>query len=512
MNGNIIGIFHDVAGRCPEKLAIVQGDRALTYGDLRHDVLRIASYLRDRGVGPGSRVLLFVPMSIDLYMLLLAIFHLGATAIFIDAWADRKRLAAACRTARPTAFIGTGRAQLLRLISPEIRAIPLKLRANPAAWHATGAAPDPAAVDPDAPALVTFTTGSTGAPKGAKRSHRFLTAQHRALVESLRPAADDVDMPVLPIFALSNLAAGITTVLPPVDPRSVEKFDPEAVVREIRRRNVTTSSGSPAFYGRLAGHCLEHGMELRGLRRIFLGGAPVFPELATKLLEAFPATIVTIVYGSTEAEPISTLPAVELVRRQEPTGSGLPVGRPVPSVEAAILPITDGPIELHDGETVAALALPAGEAGEICVAGEHVLREYYGGEDQLRATKIRAGGRLWHRTGDAGYLDEAGELVLLGRVRQSFEHEGRRIFPFPVEAFLQQLDGIAIGTIFRAGEKLVVVVEPEPGVHVEPHILCEKLREAAIPFDSIRILDALPRDPRHHSKIDYERLKNDISV
>lgn len=510
MNGNIIEIFPEVAAAYPGKPAIIQNDRSVSYQQMWDDVVRMAAYLRERGLGPGSRVLVFVPMSIELYQILLAIFHVGAVAVFIDAWSDRKRLAAACRAAAPDGFIGTTRAQLLRLLSSDIRRIPVKLRSNVATWRpkrAASSAP-PAVVDADEPALITFTTGSTGTPKGAKRTHRFLVAQHRALERNFHPEAGDVDMPVLPIFVLSNLAAGSTTVLPPVDPRQVERFDPDAVVETIRQWKVSTTTGSPAFYQKLARHLLERKVQVPELRKIFLGGAPVFPPLARLLLEAFPGTEVTIVYGSTEAEPISLLPAGELLRGgHDSLEQGLLVGRPVAEADVAIIPIIDAPIELPSGTTLAELRLPDGEPGEICVAGEHVLREYHGGEEAIRRNKIRDGERLWHRTGDAGYLDPEGNLLLLGRARQSFEHGGRRVFPFPVEAHLQNLPGVATGTILKIGAALVVVVEPAEGTKLDAASIERDLAGAGIPFDTLRILEAIPRDPRHHSKIDYDRLR-----
>ncbi len=509
MSGNIIEIFPEVARRHPRKPAIVQGERSVSYETMHADVGRVAGYLRERGIGHGSRVLIFVPMSIELYEILLGIFHLGAVAVFIDAWSDRKRLAAACRAASPDAFIGTTRAQLLRLLSPEIRAIPVKLRSNVGAWHPKNSQPPPVAdVSPEEPALITFTTGSTGTPKGANRTHGFLLAQHRALVANLRPTPDDVDMPVLPIFVLSNLATGSTTVLPPVDPRHVEQFDPATVVEVMTQWKVTTTSGSPAFYEKLARYVQARAIPLPTLQRLFLGGAPIFPPLARLLVEAFPHTETTILYGSTEAEPISELSARELLRDENATVEhGLLVGHPVEQTDVALIPIVDAPIVLAPGETIGTIRLPPGEPGEICVAGDHVLREYHGDQEAMLRNKIRDGGRIWHRTGDAGYIDRDGRLFLLGRARQSFEHKGRRIFPFPIEARLHAMPEVATGTILKVGSKLVVVIELAKGERLNAGELEQMLAQGGIPFDAVRIIHAIPRDPRHHSKIDYDRLR-----
>src|SRR5690606_12400836 len=125
------------------------------------------------------RVLLFIPMSIDLYVALLGVMHAGATAVFVDAWADRRRLDAAVAAARPDLFVGPPKAHLLRLISPSVRRLSRTWMAGGPAFplrRDERAAIPPATADGDSPALVTFTTGSTGAPKAAARTHRFLWA------------------------------------------------------------------------------------------------------------------------------------------------------------------------------------------------------------------------------------------------------------------------------------------------------------------------------------------------
>ncbi|MEO5931436.1 MAG: AMP-binding protein, partial [Candidatus Kapaibacterium sp.] len=364
----------------------------------------------------------------------------------------------------------------------------------------------PTATAPDDPALVTMTTGSTGTPKGARRTHRFLVAQHDALVRSLGSSAEDIDMPLLPVFVLSNLALGATTVIPPVDPRNVESFDPSAVVDVIRRAGVTTTSGSPVFYDLLARYCVERNVALPTLRALALGGAPVFPPLAASLVAAFPNVEITIVYGSTEAEPISTITAGELLRDSALPRRGLPVGTPTPDIEVLILPIREELLAENRAE-LERLRLPAEEIGEICVAGEHVLKEYYGDPEVWRKNKIFVGDEVWHRTGDAGYLDAGGKLYLAGRVRQSFIHGGERIFVFPIEERLLEMEGVAAGTIIQLGERLVVVVEPAPGRKLTVAEIEMMMAKAGIPYDTVMSFRAIPRDPRHRSKIDYDRLR-----
>ena len=239
VNANLAARLAERAAAHPDRLALVAGRgfgrRAIRFAELDARVARAAAGLRERGVRPGERVLIFVPMSVELYVALLAVLRMGAVAVFVDAWADRRRLDAAVAAARPAAFLGTTRAHLLRLVSPAVRAIATHV------WvrrdFGAGEDGDPRAsvaeVDPAAAALVTFTTGSTGHPKAAARSHAFLWAQHRVLARHLGLRETDVDMPTLPVFVLHDLATGCTCVLPEFDPRRPADFDACAVLQQM---------------------------------------------------------------------------------------------------------------------------------------------------------------------------------------------------------------------------------------------------------------------------------------
>jgi olefin beta-lactone synthetase len=327
---------HNIAARLaerapahPDRPAIIQGTgrgrRVVTFGELADRVARTGARLRHLGFAPGDRALLFVPMSAELYVALLGVLHAGGTAVFLDAWAGRGRLESAVAAARPRAFIGTPRAHLLRLRSSSLRYVPLQLLAGPGPlaldrWR--GAVLPAAVVLPDDHALVTFTTGSTGRPRAAARSHAFLWAQHHVLARHLGLRDDDVDMPTLPVFVLNNLALGVTTVLPQFDPRRPADVEPAKVLRQVRAEGVTTTTGSPAFFRRLADHSAARG-ETIPVRSLFTGGAPVFPSHGPPL-EAAVDGEVTILYGSTEAEPIAGIGAAELAGLSEsPGGSGV---------------------------------------------------------------------------------------------------------------------------------------------------------------------------------------------
>jgi len=516
LNASIAARLAERAAVIPSRAAIIDGRRGtrLGFGALAEAVAALAAGLEARGLAAGDRVLLFVPMSSDLYVALLAVLHLGAVAVFVDAWAGRARLDAAIGAARPKAFIGTAQSHLLRIVSPALRGVPIALVAHSAGFplerllrrdHARPAAPLAA----DTPALVTFTTGSTGRPKAAARTHGFLWAQHEALARELAPREGDIDMPTLPVFVLNNLAAGVTSVLPDFDPRRPADIDPARVHAQMTREGVTTTSGSPAFYERLAEWCEARGERLR-VRALFTGGAPVLPPLARRLAAVTDGEV-HVVYGSTEAEPIASIEARPMEQAMvDGRSPGLCVGTPTSGLAVRLVRPHDGPIVLGAAGWDE-WDMPYGEVGEVLVSGAHVLTGYLDDPDSDRAQKVRDADRVWHRTGDGAWLDSEGRLWLMGRVRHRVRRAGMTWWGTDAEVRALRVSGVRHAAYLglpdeRLGERSVLCVETARRGMDED--MRRDLREALgeIPADELRSLE-IPRDPRHASKTDLERLK-----
>ena len=497
------------AARAPERAAIVHRGRSASYGELARRVRGRAAELRRRGIGEGDRVLVFVPMSIPLYEILLAVFAVRAAAVFVDAWAGARRIDRAAALAECKGFVGVPKAFLLLLASRALRRIPVKLLPSFAAKAPKEESPDgraPSRPKPgDSPALVTFTTGSTGEPKAALRTVGFLLEQLRVLRAEIRIGEGDVDLATLPVFVLANLACGATTLLPDFNPARPADFDPARVRAEAAALGVTTTAGSPAFYERLTEGLPPGAPAIPTLRRLHVGGAAVWPDFAARLRAAFPGADVRALYGSTEAEPIACIGADELAACADLSG-GLPAGAPSPHLRVAVIPIGTPPPdrELSAAEW-AALPLPEGEPGELCVAGPHVLKTYFRNDAALRENKIRVAGEVWHRTGDAARL-AGGRLFLLGRASRAFRGtDGAWRFPMLLEARLRAIPGIAAGTVLRLPDgRLAAAVEPDGAAPAAS--LPAAVAAAGIPHDLVRVLRRLPRDPRHRSKIDYGAL------
>ena len=225
MRMNLADILADAASKHPDRIAIRHRADSITYAGLARAAAARAARLRALGVVPGDRVLIFVPMSIALYEILLAVFAVGAVAVFVDAWADARRLDAAVSLADCKAFIGIPLSFMLMLKSRAMRRVPVKLlpsfgktalKRGDAPWVAHGC-------DPADPVDHLYHRQHRYA-QGRVRSHGFLLEQHHVLRDELEMTADDVDLATLPIFVLNNLGCGATTIIPDCDMRRADEF------------------------------------------------------------------------------------------------------------------------------------------------------------------------------------------------------------------------------------------------------------------------------------------------
>ena len=497
---NVTKLFITAAKKFPERQAIVEKDKAISYSELHKEVLATAAYFTKMGIKKRDRVLVFVPMSIDLYRIVLALFYIGATAVFLDEWVNKKRLELCCELANCKGFIGVRKARLFSFISKELRRIPIKLKISGREKQVTSQA----IVDYDSSALITFTTGSTGTPKAANRSHGFLREQFDALIDEIDPTYKDVDLPVLPIVLFVNLGVGCTSVIADFKMSKLDKMNTQNIVKQIIKNNVNRITSSPSFIHKLTEFAIDNKVKLNNIEKIFTGGGPVFPEEASLFEKAFPNSNSKIVYGSTEAEPISSISASELKKTQNNMNLGLPVGKVYSNTKLKIIPFTKDSIPNTTEFKLVELEKETGTMGEIIVAGNHVLKSYFNNPKAFDQNKIVTEETIWHRTGDCGYLED-GNLFLLGRCEQVIFYLGKIYSPFVIEHQLKQIEGIKKGTVLLLNKELTVVVETT--------LSKERVQKGLkiLEIENIIILKKIPRDPRHHTKIDYGKLKEQIS-
>lgn len=453
----------------PDAAALITPDGAtVSFAALARRSAARAATLHADGVGRGDVVLIAHGVSPALYETLLAVFRLGAVALFPEPAAGLAGVRHAVAAARPAAIVAPRRARLLRWLVPSLWRTPLS-----GAVAGRRTAPGMAELPGDAPALITFTSGSTGRPKGIVRSCDFLWLQHRLLEDLRQTKPDDIDLISLPVFVLSNLAAGATSVIPHGRLTRPATLDGARLCAQIAQHRVNRLIAPPAVCQRIVDAATA---PMPGLSAIFTGGGPVFPNLLHALARTAPQAQIHAVYGSTEAEPIAhqAYAAISVTDFETmATGGGLLAGRPIDAIELRIVD------------------------DEICVAGPHVNRGYLDAADDC-STKFDADGRRWHRTGDAGRLDDAGRLWLLGRV--SAAHGGR--YPFAYETAALSWPGVRQAALLACEDRLQLAVA---GERIDWHSVHERARElGGVEIVQVR---AIPMDVRHNSKVDYTRLR-----
>jgi acyl-CoA synthetase (AMP-forming)/AMP-acid ligase II len=356
-------------------------------------------------------------------------------------------------------------------------------------------------------AAILFTSGSTGAPKGVCYEHGMFEAQVRVIRSTYEIEPGEIDLPMLPIFALFNPALGMTTIVPEIDPRRPAAFDPAKIVQAIRQENVTNSFGSPTLWRKIGDHCRAHNLTLPSLRRVLCAGAAVPKTLWENARSFLPAGRLHSPYGATEALPVATISSDEI----EPTSTrGACVGRPAREMEIKIIDLVDGPIAtLQD-----ARELPRGTVGEIVVHGPVVTKTYDGLPESTALAKIAGAENaraIWHRMGDCGFFDLDGRLWFCGRKAERVETSSGTLHTEPCEQVFRQHPRAARCALIALGERgrqrPAIVVETRVRDSTEARTLARELRQLALAHEhtaDIKVFyfrEKFPVDVRHNAKI-----------
>lgn len=491
----------------------------LSFRDLDAEVDRWCARIAAAGVQRGDRTLVMVRQGLPLIASVFALFKLGAVPVVIDPGMGLRSFLRCVVRSQPRALLGIPFAQLLsRLAFPAFRsvivrvAVPSALTARcPGRIDVRAEPVSPAATHPNELAAVLFTSGSTGAPKGVCYTHGMFAAQ----VELIRRAYDiqpgEVDLPLLPVFALFNPALGMTTIVPEIDPRKPAAVDPARILQAIQQEGVTNSFGSPTLWRKLAEHAAAQAITLPTLRRVLCAGAPVPPALWEQSVRLLPNGRLHSPYGATEALPVSTIAADEVLRETAAAtldGAGTCVGRPLTGVRVRIVPLADGSVGAaaldHDCAT--------GEIGEILVSGANVTREYDALPEATRAAKVIVGteGTVWHRMGDCGYLDAVGRLWFCGRKAERVQTAQGSLFTEQIEPLMNGHPLVRRSALVGLGapgrQQPWLVVELATGVAPDAAALATlhahaRTHPRTVGLAGIVFHPRFPVDVRHNAKI-----------
>jgi HIP---CoA ligase len=485
-----------------EGLVDAEGDRRLTFADLAGAVDRAARALVALGVEAGDRVAVWAPNSAGWAIAALGALRAGAVLVTVNTRFKGGEAAHVISTAGArvlvtvTDFLDTDYVALLDGAGPPACLEHTVVLSGPVPAGAVGwadllaqgesvdtavTAARAAAVGPDDVSTIIFTSGTTGAPKGAMLRHGASVRAYDAWATEVGLRESDRYLIVNPFFHCFGLNAGILACLikgATIVPHPV--FDVPSVMRRVDDERITMLPGPPAVYQTILDHPDLDRFDLSSLRLAVTGAATVPVEMIRRMASELTFRTIVTGYGLTEATGIATM----CRHTDDPETIAHTAGRAIPGVEVAVVD--------DKGRAVA-----AGSPGEVVVRGYNLMAGYYGDPDATAAT-IDAEG--WLHTGDVGVLDERGYLRVTDRIKDMFTVGGFNAYPAEIENLLNEHPAVGQVAVVgvpdhRLGEVARAFVVPRDGATIDEAALIAWARERMANYKvprHVEVVDALP--------------------
>ena len=485
MHLNLGSILAGSADLYPERVALRQGERALRYAELDRAARGVATALRARGMAPGEAVALLIPNVAEFTIAYFGILYAGCTVVPLNVLLSAPEVEYHLKDSRARLLIAHPLFDAPARAGAQAAGVPVISSAGTGEnTLAELAAEDPQpALHPTVAtdtAVILYTSGTTGKPKGAELTHSNLFVNCAVVVPKLAPLRDDeVALAVLPLFhsfgqtCIQNamIAKGASFSLLP-------RFTPDDAFQIMERDAVTLFAGVPTMYFGLLNHKPERRFDLSKLRWCLAGGAPM-PVEVMRAFEAKFGVEILEGFGLSETSPVASF---NMKGRPRTPGS---IGYPVWGVEMAILDDEDRP-------------LPDGERGEICIRGHNVMKGYLGRPDATKEA-LRGG---WFHSGDIGIRDPDGSYRIVDRKKDMIIRGGFNVYPREVEEVLYAhpaiVEAAVIGVPHEShGEEVkAVVVSRDPSLEKDALIAWCKQRLAAYKYPRlVEFSESLPKGP-----------------
>lgn len=494
------------AMRFPQRAVLVDDDGSLSYAELADQVERIAAYLKnDAGVEAGDRVLIYLQNSREWIAAYYAVLRINAVVVPVNAMNKRAELAhylsdieaviAFCSDENHQELLATpAAAQLRRMIVVTRAGQDMALPDSPGTsvrsieMHRVLASfPErlaPLEHIPDALALVLYSSGSTGAPKGCMHTHRTLSASTVIVAHWMGLVPHSVQLVALPYFHITGMQnllnapiyGGGTLVL-------MKRWDREKAAELIARHRVSHWTAMPTMLIDFLSSPRLAEYDLSSVRRVGGGGAGM-PEAVGERLKALTGLDFLEGYGMSETAHVSGNPPAALKR------------------QCLGVPLFNSDLRIIDPDTL--VELPAGEVGEIVMSGPQIFVGYWRNEEATRAASLEIDGKRFVRSGDLGRRDEEGYFFIVDRLKRMVNASGYKVWPAEVEAMLHEHPAIAEACVIAAADpyrgetvKAVVVLrDPRANVQESDVIEWAKNRMAAYKYPRIvEFVTELPKSP-----------------
>ncbi len=484
MGTNLASIVTASAERDGGAAAVRLGDRALTYGELDDGSARVATLLRERGLKPGDRVGVMLPNVLEFPLAYYGVLRAGGVVVPMNVLLKRREIGF---------YLEDSGAKLLlawhgfvaEAADGAADAGTELIEVEPEAFAATLAGLEPTAemaeVEDTDTAVILYTSGTTGKPKGAELSHQNLLRNADVSARTNTTVGQgDVVLGALPLFHSFGQTVSLNaSVLVGATLTLVPKFDPGEALATMARDNVTHFYGVPTMYGALLHHPGREDFDTSSLRVCMTGGSSMPVEVLRGFEDAFD-TIVLEGYGLSETSPVASCNHPHMERKP---GS---IGTPIEGVEMRIVDENDAPV-------------PQGDVGEIVIRGHNIMKGYW---QRAEATEeaMRGG---WFHSGDMGREDEEGYFFVVDRKKDMIIRGGYNVYPREVEELLYEHPAIREAAVVGVphpewGEEVGAAVVLEPGAEAAPEEISAWVRERIAAYKYPRVvwfLDDLPKGP-----------------
>lgn len=481
--GNVVQAIWDHAERDPDRDALVGDASSWSYGRLRERASAVASRLIDAGIGPGDRVLLVAPSRPEFAGAYFGILAAGAIALPANTMSTRAELEHLGADAGVSLVMGwsaiepapAAAAEALGIeqwpLGPELEEIPAV--ASAAVVHD--------AADDDA-AVILYTSGTTGRPKGAQLTHGNLIACASSFGAVFEARAGDRFGTALPLFHVFGQAAIMGTALRAGASLSVlERFDADALLDRLRRDRLTVIAGVPTMWNALLHADSPGGAGEFAAVRLAISGGASLPAAILRSFEARFGCAILEGYGLTETTGGSTFNGLRRVRKPGAVGAAIPGGE---------IAIRD-----QDGRV-----LGPGEVGEVTLRGPTVMKGYWNRPESTAEVLSDDG---WFATGDLGTLDGDGDLRIVDRKKDLVIHGGYNVYPREVEEVLYAHPDIVEVAVVGVpdehyGEEVAAVVVLAVGAQLDASAMRAWAKERLSPYKVPRLyhlVEQIPKGP-----------------
>ncbi len=474
---NLALAFAQSAQRVPAKTALFWGEAQFSYRQFRAQTLAVARRLRTQfGVQPGDRVGIWLKNCPEFVPSIFGAWQAGAVVVPINNFLKPPEVQFILADAGINVLILDESMkpgfEILAAQRQGLKSLPVETFGN----GDDGPGED-CHTAPEALAVILYTSGTTGHPKGAMLSHANLLANVQSCERELLAVGEDRFVVLLPMFHSFMLTVGV--LLPMLIGGSIVLIKtlhpPKNVILEIVQNRATLLPAVPQFFRALARASLPADLPLR---LCISGGAPLPAETLKEFMARFPIPLLEG-YGLSEASPVVSFTPI---RGPWKAGS---IGVPITNVEMTIQ---------NDDGTI----LPPGQIGELCVRGANVMQGYWNLPAQT-ADALRGG---WLLTGDIGYVDEDGYFYITDRKKDMLLVNGINVYPREVEEVFYQFQGVKEAAVIgipdpRKGEQPLAFIAGEDGIQLDEKTLHAFVRERLADYKVPRRIVFMPALPRN---------------